>query len=449
MRFIFDLAYLLLLLCAAPWLLYSAVRHGKYREGFGQKLFGLVPIRARTEDRPPRTCVWLHAVSVGEVNLLEPVMRQLRQARPDLEIVVSTTTRTGMQLARRRFVDHHVFYCPLDFSWAVSRALSRLSPDLLVLAELELWPNLIRTAGRHGVPVAVVNGRLSDRSFRGYRRIAPIVGPTIRAISLLAVQNERYAERFRMLGADPGRIEVTGSIKFDGAQTERTNPATRQLRQLWRLTDEDRVLLAGSTQEPEETLVLETFAQLLRHHPEWRLIVVPRHPERFEQVAARIADSGLAWQRRSELTGKANEPTAKVLLVDAVGELGAWWGVAHVGFVGGSLGQRGGQNMIEPAAYGVAVCFGPNTWNFRQTVETLLSRDAAQVVRDGPELTRFVLNCAERPEQVHQLGEAARQVVREQQGATRRTVDLLLPLLPDNGSSHNRESWSTDSARGE
>ncbi|MHB0956569.1 MAG: 3-deoxy-D-manno-octulosonic acid transferase [Pirellulaceae bacterium] len=424
MPYVLNFVYLVLIACFAPWLAYGAIRKGKYRDGWDAKFLGLVP--PRTGHRP---CVWLHAVSVGEVNLLQPILAELGQEHPTWECVISTTTRTGFALARKKYASYQVFYCPLDFSWAVHQALRRIRPAILVLAELELWPNLIRAARQYGTAVAVVNGRLSDRSFRGYRWIRPLVRRSLQRINLIAVQNETYAERFRALGALPESVHVTGSVKFDGAQTERDNPATMRLRRLWNVPSDAFVLLAGSTQDPEERMAVETFRALLPQRPDARLIVVPRHPERFEEVAQALDQTGLSWQRRSRLEESAATSPAQILLVDVVGELGAWWGLANVGFVGGSMGSRGGQNMIEPAGYGVAVCFGPNTSNFRDVVSQLLEQQAAAVVSDQSELTAFVRRCLESPGFAQELGQRAQQLVRAQQGATHRTVALLLPLV--------------------
>ncbi len=424
MRFLLNVCYILLLVCFSPWLAYTAVRKGKYRDGWGPKFLGQVP--TRTGHRP---CIWLHAVSVGEVNLLQPLLAQLGQEYPLWECVISTTTRTGFALARKKYASYQVFYCPLDFSWAVRQAMRRIRPAALVLVELEIWPNLIREAREQGAAVAIVNGRLSEKSFRGYRWIRPLLRRSLEQINLLAVQNDTYAERFRELGAPAPAVQVTGSIKFDGAQTDRDNPTTLRLRQLWQVPDDTFVFLAGSTQDPEERLALETFRELRQVDATARLIVVPRHPERFEEVAQVLDQSGIAWQRRSKLDENPEAQPASILLVDVVGELGAWWGLATAGFVGGSMGSRGGQNMIEPAGYGVAVCFGPNTVNFRDVVQQLLGQQAAVVVANQHDLTAFVVRCRQDPAFVRDLGQRARQLVLAQQGATRRTVELLWPLV--------------------
>ncbi len=471
MPYLLNLVYLLALLAAAPYLLWKALRAGKYRQGWAAKLAGRVPSR-RAGNWP---CFWLHAVSVGEVNLLPRLIEDLQRRLPEAECVVSTTTRTGMELAQKKYPNLTVFYCPLDFSWAVGAAMRRIRPDVLVLVELELWPNLIRAARRWGARVAVVNGRLSEASFRSYRRIRPLVASVLRQIDLVAVQDETYAQRFRRLGAPADRVHVTGSMKYDGAQTDRDNATTQQLRHLAGLGDDDIVFLAGSTQEPEERLALDVWRQLSAEWPRLRLILVPRHPERFEAVARMLDASGVPWERRTTLadrpgstdtlgataglpssaskTGKtkgdspifasaapsqksgqspvgedARGTRARVLLVDAIGELGAWWGTARVAFVGGSLGSRGGQNMIEPAAYGAAVCFGPNTRNFRDVVASMLAHEAAVVVEDGHALGRFVRRMLEHPEQSDRLGRHARAFVLSQQGATARTGQLLVRL---------------------
>jgi 3-deoxy-D-manno-octulosonic-acid transferase len=422
--YLLNVVYLLLLVALAPWFAVQSLLRGKYREGFAAKFLGLVPRRTSN-----RRCVWFHAVSVGEVNLLGPLVAEIEQRHGGWECVVSTTTMTGHALARTRYPELSVFYCPLDFSWAVRTAMRRVRPDVLVLAELELWPNLIRAAGECGAQVAIVNGRLSDRSCRGYRRIRPIVARLLSRVGLIAAQNEEYAQRFLALGASPLTVCVTGSIKFDNAQTDRENPRTQRLRELAGIAPSDVVFLAGSTQLPEESLALAAFAKLAPQWPNLRLILVPRHPDRFDEVAALLDSSGVAWQRRSSLAAAPADAQARALLVDTVGELGAWWGTAHIAFVGGSLSRRGGQNMIEPAAYGAAVAFGPNTWNFRDVAAALVAADAANVVHSGEELTEFVRRALVSPADAAAMGMRAQALVRSQLGATRRTIEALAQLL--------------------
>jgi 3-deoxy-D-manno-octulosonic-acid transferase len=450
-----NVVYLAVLLVASPWILWSAFRHGKYREGFAEKLWGRIPVRQGNA-----TCVWLHAVSVGEVNLLATTIGALSRKRPDIAVVISTTTKTGYELAKKKYTAHTVFYCPLDFSWACREALRRVRPNLLVLAELELWPNLINAAKEQGARVAIVNGRLSDKSFRGYGRILPVVARLLRRIDLIAAQNIETAQRFHKLGARAEQVCATGSLKFDGAQTDRENPRSCELRTLAGFEPDDVVLLAGSTQAPEEEIAVRIYQSLIGEFPRLKLVLVPRHPQRFEEVAALLEKSGISWTRRSALEelaipcrGRAwprseenvsasNQDSRNaaegvpysrtqypVLLVDTVGELGAWWGTASIGFVGGSFGSRGGQNMLEPAAYGVTTCFGPNTWNFRDIVGQLLAVDGAVVVHDEAELAAFVRRALVDSEWAAALGKRARELVLSQQGATERTVEMVLPLI--------------------
>lgn len=428
---LYDLAYALLLVVAFPWLLYQRLRHGKYREGFGAKFLGRVV--SREGSRP---CAWFHAVSVGEVMLLGRLIGEFRQSHPDWEIAVTATTSTGYELAKKRYSDCLVSYAPLDFSWAVAESMRRLRPDLLVLAELELWPNLLDAADRRHIPIAIVNGRLSEKSFRGYRRARLWVRQWLGSLDWIAVQTPEYAERFQQLGAADAKVTVTGSLKFDRAELDRNNPRTVELRDCIGLSESTPVWVVGSTQSPEERLAWNVYSQLRSEFPELRLIIVPRHQERFDEVARELESLGANVVRRSLISAadssqalKWREQRDAVLLVDTIGELGAWWGTASVAFVGGSLGSRGGQNMIEPAAYGAAVSFGPETRNFRDVVQLLLDDEAAVVVRDAEQMQAFVARCLRDPQWAGELGARAREVVIRQQGATRKTLEGLDRLI--------------------
>jgi len=423
-RYVLNTLYALAILIAAPWLIYCAVTKKKYRDGFRAKLLGDLP---RREGKAP--CVWLHAVSVGEVNLLASLLPALRTKWPDYDYVVTTTTRAGLELAAKLFPNCSLSYAPLDFSWAVKRAIRSIRPNILLLVELELWPNLIGMVSESGAKIAIVNGRLGEKSFRGYARIRRFVQPVLQRLDMVAAQNDEYARRFRQLGCDPARVHVTGSVKFDGVQNDRANPATRNLSALVGLKPEDRVFLAGSTQSPEERFALQSYLRLRGEYPKLRLILVPRHPERFDSVAAELDESGVGWLRRSQLNGRKLDDRCRVLLVDTVGELGDWWGTADIAFVGGSMGPRGGQNMIEPAAYGVAICFGPNTKNFRDVTESLLDANASVVVRNRAEMSDFVGRCLRDADYATRLGQNARQTVERQRGALGETLRLLEPTM--------------------
>jgi 3-deoxy-D-manno-octulosonic-acid transferase len=499
MPWLLNLAYILILLLAAPVLLYRRIVHGKYRDGWAEKFLGRLPIPAGSHPR-----VWFHAVSVGEVLQLESLVADLIRQRPELDVVISATTSTGLAVAKDKFPHCHVCYFPLDFSWAVRNAVKRIRPDAVVLVELELWPNFIREVRRRGIPLVLVNGRISEKSFRGYRKLRFLMRPVLECFQNLAVQSGTYADRLRQLGAPPERITVTGSIKFDGVQTQRNNPRTQELRRVLGIGESERVFVAGSTHAPEEEFALNVWQELRSEYPDLRLVLVPRHKERFEDVARLVESRGLSLLRRSAAMRKAEDgnrwsevggpnricskdaqsippgpvpgtqysvpstqysarrmdssqhsntpllhlskiephPNAltrspphpltpsPILLLDTLGELSACWGLADVAFVGGSLTPRGGQNMIEPAAYGAVVLFGPNTRNFREVVELLLEGNAARMVRGESDLNAAMRDLLRQADVAERLGRNARRLVLAQQGATGRTAAIILPFLP-------------------
>jgi len=425
--------YLLALGAVFPLVVFRAIRHGRYRRGVSAKLFGLSRKEANRLAGDSSRCLWLHAVSVGEVNLLVTFVDQLRQQRPDLRCVISTSTDAGFDLARERFGADRVFFCPLDFSWAVRRTIRRLQPVGLVLAELELWPNLIRIAAKQ-CPVTVINGRLSERSARGYQRFGLFLRQTFARLTWVGCQDQLSAERFADCGAK--RVDVTGSIKFDGAPSDRDSHHV-QSRLLWSATAPwHRVWCVGSTQASEEDMALAIYQRLAQAHLDLRLVLVPRHPERFDAVAEQIQAKGFQVRRRSELATTSEtirQPawsSQTVLLIDTVGELKHWWGVAQIATVGGSFGDRGGQNMLEPAGYGCAVSFGPNTKNFQDIAERLIRAEGAIRVADEHALEQFVLRCLNSPPAADALGRAAKTFVRTQQGATQLSITEILGLLP-------------------
>ena len=489
-----NVAYGLLLLAVSPLLVYRRLAHGKYRGGWHEKLTGRL-----ARKHPERRCLWFHAVSVGEVLQLQHILDQTAARFPDAELFVTTTTDTGYDVAKSQYPQHTVAYFPLDFSWAVRRALHAIQPSLVVLVELELWPNFIGEAHRQRIPLALINGRIGEKSFRGYSRVKPLLRRVLSCFDLLAAQNETYAERLRQLGAPTDRVTVTGNIKFDRVESNRDNSKTEELRRAFGLAPHEQVFIAGSTQEPEESFAVETWTTLQREFPTLRLILVPRHKERFEAVAELVRQRGLSLMRRSsghregdaltltrsvsegvggihrEIVDETSErggvsplalgrqpvckepgglrhpaqklltpsslltlrvgidaaPPPSVLLLDTLGELSACWGLADIAFVGGSLTNRGGQNMLEPAAYGAAVLFGPNTWNFRDITDALLSLQAARVVAGPAELTAAVRDLLLDQTEARRMGEVARTFVGQQRGATARTVVQLAQHVPN------------------
>ncbi len=443
-----DAAYLMFLIAVSPWLIYRRIAQKKPVAGLGVKLTGNIHRQHRNQP-----CVWFHAVSVGEVLQLQAVVARMAAQYPGYEIVITTTTGTGFDVARSKYPGCTVRYFPLDFSWAVRRAMRNLRPKLIVLVELELWPNFLAMARRRDIPVALINGRISDASYRNYRRFDWLTRPLLEACSLIAAQSRQNAERFLTLGAPPSRVFQAGNIKFDGIETSRDNPKTAGLRKFFGIQSGELVFVAGSTQSPEEEFALATWETLRAEFPKLRLLLVPRHKERFDEVAELIAARGHVILRRSlhdretqarTVESRHSQPASQpVLLLDTLGELSHAWGLADIAFVGGSLTNRGGQNMIEPAGYGAAVLFGPNTWNFRDVTEALLSRDAALVVRDGNDLTAAVRRLLQEESSRARLGDLARQFVVSQQGATDQTVELLGRLL---GATSSQETRSMKAA---
>jgi 3-deoxy-D-manno-octulosonic-acid transferase len=425
MPYLLNTIYLVVLVLLSPWLLYKSLTTGKYRRGLWRKFTGAAVVRSGN-----RPCVWFHGVSVGEIHLLRQVVARFRQRHSDCECVISTTTDTGFDEARKRFSDLQVFFWPLDFTWAVRRALSRVRPNLLILAEGELWPNMLRAAKWQSIPVAVINGRMSPRSLRRYQALGWLVRHLFANVDLFAVQTKEYADAFRRLGALPRHVVVTGSVKYDGVEADRRNPRTEELRRLLAIQPDELVWIAGSTQAPEEQIALDIYQRARLEYPNLRLILVPRQRERFDEVAALLQRLGQPFVRRSTLHSLTASPRHPVILVDTIGELGALWGLADVAFVGGSLdGRRGGQNMIEPAAYGAAVVFGPHVWNFRDTATRLVQAGGALQINDAVSLDAAVGKLLSDADERARLGSAARQFVQQQQGATERTLDCLDRLL--------------------
>jgi len=422
-----NLVYLLVAILALPWVAWRRLSGGRPVAAPWRRFTGAIGPLADATDRPR---IWLHGVSVGEVQLLASLAAEIGRQTADrpVDCVISSSTTTGLELANRRFGADHTFPCPLDFTWAVDRVLDRVEPAVLVLGELELWPNLLDRTRRRGIPVVVANARMSERSAAGYARIGPLARRMLAHVDLVAARSAADATRFTALG---GRdVVVTGSLKFDGVRGDRTADEVVRLRELAGFAADDVVLLAGSTQAPEEDLAVTAFRSAAAREPRLRLVLVPRHVERTDEIATVLDRTGLRWQRRSRLEGDGADPTARVLLVDTTGELAWWWGTATIAFVGGSLdGRRGGQNMLEPAAYGAAVCFGPHTRNFRDEVRRLLEADAACMVADGPALTAFVARCLADPAWADALGQRARALVVAHRGATATTARLVLETM--------------------
>ena len=428
-----DLAYIAVGCLAAPLAVLRYWRTGKPVACWREKLTGAVPPLPSSPSRP----IWIHAVSVGEVLQARPLVDALRRRERGCPIVLSASTATGLEIARQRFADCHVIPNPFDLSWAVARTIRRIQPWAIVLIELELWPNLLTIAARAGVPVSIVSGRLSERSARGYARLRPLFSAMLTQLSYVDVQTQEYAERFLALGLPADRVSVSGCLKHDSLPLTMDPAAVESLRRSFCVAEHELVLVAGSTHDPEEAAVLQTYRELRDEGVALRLVLVPRHPERFSVVAEAITSGGDLVARRSRDESLRGEPVG---LLDTLGELAACWHLADIAFVGGSLTPRGGQNMFEPAAAGAAVLFGPNVWNFPREVRELLEAGGAVQVHSATELKSALRLLIQDADKRRQLAIAAKAAVSQCRGASDVAAARLLPacVLPE--SNHQRDA---------
>jgi len=423
--FFYNLAMMAALAAGAPWWLWRMVTTKKYREGIGERLGRLRPgLRALEKARP---VIWLHAVSVGEVLAVSRLVGELDRVFPDHRVMISTTTRTGQALARERFGAERVFYSPLDLAWAVRAYLNTLRPELLILAETEFWPNLLQGCFRRGIPVAVVNARISDRSWPRYQMLRRLWRPILARLSCVMAQSELDAERLRALGCRTEVVSVAGNLKFD-VRAAKEAEITRTLR-----PSRVRFLVAGSTLEGEEAALLEAWRRLLPAEPNLAMVLALRHPERFEWVAGLLERSGVRWIRRSAWKAAAPDPQnpilpGEIVLLDTIGELASVYSVAAVAFVGGSLIPAGGHNPLEPAQFGVPIVMGPHYANFRAITEDLRAHEALQIAA-AEDLAQVLGVLLGNPELAREMGARARQVFEQQAGATGRTMEALRQIL--------------------
>jgi len=425
--FLYNVALCAALVASAPWWLWRMATTHKYREGLAERL-GRVP-RSRLGHASGRPIIWLHAVSVGEVLAVSRLVGELDRAFPQFRVLISTTTRTGQALARDRFGAERVFYCPLDLPWVVRRYLHVLKPRLLILAETEFWPNLLNGCFRRGIPVVVVNARISDRSWPRYRMLRRLWQPLLGRISRLLAQTETDAERLKAIGCRPDRVIVAGNLKFDVKATQECE-ATRLLK---KLAPDLRFLVAGSTLEGEEAALLNLWLRLLEKNSDLVMVLAPRHPERFAAVASLLQSSGITWVRRSSWKGKDVAElrplhAGHIVLLDTIGELASAYSLASAAFVGGSVVAAGGHNPLEPAQFGVPIVMGPHYENFRAITENLREHNAIRIAAPD-ELAQALGDLLARRAEAQAMGAHARQVFEQQAGATERSVRALTALL--------------------
>jgi 3-deoxy-D-manno-octulosonic-acid transferase len=433
MYFIYSLLFTLGFVVLLPRFLFDAFNQGKYFAGFRERLGELPAIPA--DGRP---VVWLHCVSVGETQAARPLVEAIRRRFPDHLLVVSTVTLTGQRLAQQVFKDEaaRVFYFPFDWRWTVRRALKAINPSVVLIMETELWPGFLRECREQQIPVAIVNGRLSATSFRRYKMIAGFISQVVRCLDLALMQTESDASRMRALGLEPNHVFVPGNLKFDAGAIPRTDSLTEDLRERFGFEDTVPVILAASTHAPEERIMLEAFRQVERGNGSRgpRLIIAPRHPERFAEVASLLNASALRWVRRTDQPSP-KDSDSEVILLDTIGELRSVFALASIVFVGGSIAPHGGHNILEPAAVGACIVTGAHTENFQEIVSTFVEAESlvqlapVAEIKAAKEVATVFSKLLDEPLLAKTLGARAKALVEQNRGATERTVNLLTSIL--------------------
>ena len=426
---LYSILVLAIVVIASPWFIYQAVRYKKYVGSLGQRM-GYLPVSFNMDGDES---IWIHAVSVGEVLTARPLISELKRRYPNLRMFLSTTTMAGQQLARRNIQDvDAVFYFPFDLGFVVRRTLDLVRPKLFIMMETEIWPNLLRECRERGIKTAVVNGRISARSFPRYRMIRPMMRRVLDHIDRFLVQSEASARRFIDLGADPGRIVVTGSLKFDSLELSSTALQARardRVLRYFRVPASRPVIVAGSTMKGEEAQVLRAFRKVRTAAPNTLLVLAPRNPERFAEAEQLARAEGWKVARRSDLAVDA-EPRVDIVILDTIGELATIYQIATIVFVGGSLVATGGHNVLEPAVFGKPIVFGPHMQNFLEIADAFVSNGAGVQLSGDDELEEAFLSLMGDPVRRARLGAAARALVEANRGANEKSITVLSALLP-------------------
>ena len=437
MKFIANFAYLLVLCVISPILLYRMLRYGRYRDGWRQRFGGI------DRRRPDKKCIWLHAVSLGEVNAAKTIIAALEKDYPDYEIAISATTDTGYGRANELYGGRHtIFYFPFDFSFTMRRAFDRIRPAMCLLMELEVWYNFSHIAASMGIPVVVVNGRLSEKSFGRYTKIRPLIKSMFENLALVLAQTEEYARRFRYLGCPDPKVIVTGSLKYDTAHIADTVDGADELSTRLCL-DQQLLWVAGGTGPGEEEIILDVYRSLKQNEKlkTLRLAIVPRKPERFDEVAQLIKQQGFEVIRYSEVKqskiqslsppprGDLKSKIDAVILGDTMGDLRKFYSLATVIFVGRSLVPMGGSDMMEAAALKKCTILGPHAFNFRQTVDVLTAAKGDLIVKDKTDLLHTLEKCLCDPAFAEQIARDGQNVIRTHQGATAASINAIAKIL--------------------
>ena len=408
----------------APFACAALLARKKYRAGFLEKC-GMIQPWAGAE-RP----IWVHAVSVGEVMAAVPLIREIKQRFPDIPLVVSTITETGHQTAQRHLGQaDRIIYFPYDYGFIAGRVVRAISPRSFIMLETEIWPNFLRELSRQAIPVLMVSGRISERSFKNYKFFSFFFRQVLSHIDHLCMQTAEDAQRIISIGAPAERVLVGGNIKFDLQVPPVTLQEQEQLRREFGLDPDRQIFIAGSTHRGEEEIVLDVFAALRRRFPRAVLIIAPRHPERFDEVDILLRQSGLIYARRTVLKQEPRARELSVILLDTIGELFKTYSMGAIVFIGGSLVPVGGHNVLEPAVFSKPVIFGRYMHNFREIARMLLQKHAGLQVAGTEQFAEQALRLLENPDVCREIGDNAFRVIQDNSGAVRRSVDMLEAML--------------------
>lgn len=425
MRFILDFFYLLAIILASPVIAYRVIRHGRYRGQLAGRL-GKAPLRKPDDN----LVIWIHAVSLGEINAARSIIAEIKNQMPAARIIVSTSTDTGLNQAKKLYsAEHDVFSWPLDFSLVVSRALKRAKPDLVVLMEGEAWPNFLASCNSRDIPAVIVNGRMSpNKGYPRYKKLGPIATGLFNRLTRIGVQDQIYADKFLALGVKPEKVVVTGMLKYDTIQVADQIEGAAELAKTFSISEDDNLIVAGGTGPGEEEIILDAFEQIRQFHSKARLAIVPRKPERFDDVA-KLIQSRDKCIRRSQTPDNSETQVDKsaIILGDTMGELRKFYSLSSQIFVGRSLVKMGGSDMIEAAALGKPTCYGPHVFNFPQANDLL--KNGCVEVKNASDLAGIVCNWIEKPELAKQAGLTAKEFIKSQQGASIRNVEMMKKLL--------------------
>ncbi len=471
MYLLYNFLLLSLLILASPFWIYKVLTMEKYRKGFWEKLFpALSPqITKGKEDFPPLQgegqggdglssdgrCLHIHAVSVGEVIAAVPLIKELKKRHPGLRLILSTVTPTGNEVARKRLPEvDHLVYLPFDLPWSVRRFVKRTRPDLFIAVETELWPNFLRQVKLSGARTLIINGRISPHTFRGYSRIRPFMKKVLAYVDLFCMQSEEDARRIMAIGAPEKAIQVTGNMKYDQGFIDIDKQVLTEKRELFGIKEDDRVIIAGSTHRGEDELIVESYKACLKRESgdgenslpfkgrdrvgmglpsgeKIRLIIVPRHPERANEIVEIVRAQGFEPIKRTLLDsrGKDNMPPNPVIIVDTIGELATLYSLATIVIIGGSFVPHGGQNPLEALYYKRPVIFGPHMFNFREITEEILRCGAGIQVKSGEELSKALRGLLHDSGRQGEMGEKGYQIILKNRGAVDRNLAVVEGLL--------------------